>query len=240
MITCVIVDDEQHAVNILTAYIVDLPDVKLLWSTTNILENIERLRNDSPDLIFLDINMPKITGLDLIQILKSPASNPQIIFTTAYSEYAVKGFEYEAIDYLLKPISFERFVKAIQKVQNLLGAKPDKQSGKKSYIFVKVDTKNKTVKINFSDILYVEGLKNYVSFFTSKERIVTLLNLKDLEQTFPEEQFVRVHRSYIVAIDRIKSIDGNRIYLENSSNYIPLGETYKEKFFEFMQKNSLR
>jgi DNA-binding LytR/AlgR family response regulator len=241
MLKCVIIDDEQHAINILAAFIAELPDVKLMWSTTNAVENIDRLHQEGVDLIFLDINMPKISGFELMKLIKKSGYHPNFIFTTAYSEYAVQGFEYEAVDYLLKPIAFDRFLRAVQKVRLLLPQNaPGKEQEGKNYIFVKVDSKNNAVKINFKDILYIEGLKNYVSIFTTTERTVALLNMKDLEDCLPKQQFLRVHRSYIIPMERIKSINGNRIFLTDCNDVIPIGETYRSLFADFLSKNSIR
>lgn len=241
MLNCVIIDDEQPAINILTAFVNELDDLKLIWTSTNPLENIDRFQKEKVDLVFLDINMPKISGFDLINLIKKAGNAPKFILTTAYSEYAVKGFEYEAIDYLLKPIAFERFLSAVQKVKLLTQPnRSDLSNESKNYCFVKVDHKNKAVKINFADILYIEGLKNYVSIFTTDSRVVTLLNMKNLEESLPKDKFLRIHRSYIIPIRNIKSVDGNRIYLTGCDFAIPIGESYRGMFAEFMDSNSIK
>ncbi|UZR96678.1 LytR/AlgR family response regulator transcription factor [Chondrinema litorale] len=237
MITCLIVDDEQGAINILKEYIERTPFLKLIETTTNPMEVLQLVNNHQIDLIFMDIQMPHLTGIDLIKMLGGKC---KVIFTTAYSEFAIEGFEYEALDYLLKPIPFQRFLTAAQKALNKdIFNMPDWQpeENEDDYIFVKTENKGKMVKVNFKDITYVEGLKNYVSIYTSDgERVVTLLNIKDLKARLPEKKFMRVHRSYIVALDQIKAVDGNQILLYNMKAYLPLGDTYRQPFFEVLKE----
>lgn len=237
MISCLIVDDEQSAIDILRTFVEKTPFLSLVGSTTNPLEALGILQSQSVDLLFLDIQMPQISGLDLLRMLKGKT---KVILTTAYSEFAVESFELDALDYLLKPIAFERFLKAAQKALNTsLEPSPRWQAEEKAddYIFVKTESKGKMTKINFSDILYVEGQKNYVSINTSQESITTLLNIKDLEERLPPRQFMRVHKSYIISLDKIGAIDGNQILFKNMKAYVPLGETYRAAFFEALQQN---
>jgi DNA-binding LytR/AlgR family response regulator len=236
MISCLIVDDEQSAIDILRTFVEKTPFLSLVGSTTNPLEALGTLQSQPVDLLFLDIQMPQISGLDLLRMLKGKT---KVILTTAYSEFAVESFELDALDYLLKPIAFERFLKAAQKALNTsLEASPRWQPEEKAddYIFVKTESKGKMTKINFGDILYVEGQKNYVSINTSQESIITLLNIKDLEERLPPRQFMRVHKSYIVSLDKIGAIDGNQILFKNMKAYVPLGETYRPAFFEALQQ----
>jgi len=233
MISCLIIDDEPHAVEILRAYVDQIPFLKLCGVTNNPIDVMNQINEGKIDLIFLDIHMPQISGIDFIKLIQGKC---KIILTTAYSEYALAGFENEVIDYLLKPISFERFLKAAQRAMNLsIPSYIEKWKTEDDYMFVKTEVKGKILKVAFKDINYIEGLKNYVSIFTDTERIIALLNIKDLEGILPESDFMRVHKSYIISVEKIKAIDGNQIILKNSAEKIPLGETYRPKFFETLR-----
>lgn len=235
MISCLVVDDEQSAVDLLCAFIRKTPFLTLAGATTNPLEALSLLQAQPIDLLFLDIHMPQLSGLDLMRLL--PGST-RVVLTTAYSEFAVQGFELEALDYLLKPIAFERFLKAAQKarpaaVSPAVAAAPE--AALADYIFVKTESKGKMAKVDFADIVYVEGLKNYVSIQTLHERVVTLLNIKDLGERLPARHFMRVHKSYIVSLDKIRALDGNQIFLKGMNTFVPLGDTYRTAFFEALQ-----
>jgi DNA-binding LytR/AlgR family response regulator len=237
VISCLIVDDEQAAIDILRQYVEKTPFLTLAGTTTNPLEALRLVATMPVDLVFLDIHMPQLSGLEVLPLLRGKA---QVIFTTAYSEFAVPAFELEALDYLLKPIAFERFLKASQKALKAQApvalplapaALPD------NYIFVKGDGKGHMRKVAFDDIVYVEGLKNYVSIYTTQERIITLLNIKDLQERLPAAQFMRVHKSYIVSLDKIKALDGNLILFQDGKATAPLGDTYRRGFFEALQRH---
>lgn len=236
MISCLIVDDEQGALDILTTFVAKTPFLRLVASTTDPLEALAVLQREPVDLVFLDIHMPQLSGLDFIKLVRGTT---KVIFTTAYSEFAVEGFELEALDYLLKPIAFDRFLKAAQKALHVaLEASPRWQPAEKpdDYIFVKTESKGKMTKVSFDEILYVEGLKNYISIFTHEERIITLLNVKDMEERLPAHEFMRVHKSYIVALNKIRALDGNQILFKNLKTSVPLGDTYRSAFFEALQE----
>jgi DNA-binding LytR/AlgR family response regulator len=234
MISCLVVDDEQSAVDLLCAFIQKTPFLALAGATTNPLEALGLLQAQPIDLLFLDIHMPQLSGLDLMRLLPG---RTRVVLTTAYSEFAVQGFELEALDYLLKPIAFERFLKAAQKARP--AAAPPAASAPEvapaDYIFVKTESKGKMAKVDFADIVYVEGLKNYVSIQTLGDRVVTLLNIKDLEERLPARHFMRVHKSYIVSLDKIRALDGNQIFLKGMNTFVPLGDTYRTAFFEALQ-----
>lgn len=237
MISCLIVDDEQSAIDILRAFIEKTPFLTLAGSTTNPVEALGLLQQQPINLLFLDIHMPQLSGLDIMPLV---AGRTKVILTTAYSEFAVAGFELEALDYLLKPISFERFLKAAQKALNAsLEPSPRWQPAEKptEYIFVKTESKGKMTKVSFDEIVYVEGMKNYVSIHTNDEQIVTLLNMKDLEERLPGQQFLRVHKSYLVSLGKIRAVDGNQILFKGLKAYVPLGDTYRAAFFEALQEN---
>ncbi|PYF69408.1 LytR/AlgR family response regulator transcription factor [Pedobacter nutrimenti] len=246
MIRCIAVDDEAYASEILATYIKRVPFLELVGTTTNPFEALGLIQDGKVDLVFLDIQMPELTG---IQFLKICGNKCKVVLTTAYPEYALDGFEHDVIDYLLKPIPFERFYKAAQKAQTILepavsaagaGQRAEGISAVaakqpvQDYIFVKGESKNKFLKVNYEDILYIEGLKNYISIYTPTQRIVTYQSLRDLEGQLPRPPFYRVHKSYIVALDKIRLVDGNSIYIEDNS--IPIGETYREEFFKLIRE----
>ncbi|UYZ61179.1 LytR/AlgR family response regulator transcription factor [Hymenobacter latericus] len=236
MITCLIVDDEQGAIDILQAYISKTPFLELVGACTNPIDALDLLRSRPVDLLFLDIQMPQLSGLAFMRLLQGKT---KVVLTTAYSEFAVEGFELDALDYLLKPIAFERFLKAAQKALNAslepTGRwKPVEQAD--DYIFVKTESKGKMTKVNFDEIVFVEGMKNYVSINTREDRIVTLLNIKALEDRLPAKKFIRVHKSYIVSLDKIRALDGNQILFKDMKAYVPLGETYRTAFFDALQE----
>ena len=237
MITCLIIDDEQGAIDILSTYIRKTPFMELVGSTTNPLEALSTLQNQPVDLLFLDIHMHQLSGLDVMRLI---GPKPRVVLTTAYSEFAVAGFEQDALDYLLKPFAYERFLKAAQKALNLsLAPSPRWQAeeGAADYIFVKTESKGKMAKVEFDDIYFVEGMKNYLSINTSTESIVALLNIRDLEERLPAKRFMRVHKSYIVSLNKIRALDGNQILLKGLKAYVPLGDTYRTSFFEALQEN---
>ena len=236
MISCLVVDDEQNAINILCAFIEKTPFLQLVGSTTNPVEALSVIQQQFIDLLFLDIHMPHLSGLDVVPLLRGKT---KVILTTAYSEFAVASFELEVLDYLLKPIAFERFLKAAQKALNAAivpSARWQPEEQPVDYIFVKTESKGKMTRINFNEIIYVEGLKNYVSIHTADEGIITLLNLKDLEDRLPPRRFMRVHKSYLVSLDKIRAIDGNQILFKGMKAYVPLGETYRVPFFAALQE----
>lgn len=237
MISCYLVDDEQSALDLLRAYVEKIPFLVLVGSTTNPLEVLSVVQSQRIDLLFLDIHMPQLSGLDVARLLQGKTKP---VFTTAYSEFALQSFELEAFDYLLKPIAFERFLKTAQKALNAsLDASAHLQTGPPvaNYFFVKTESKGKMTKVNFDDVIYIEGMKNYVSINTSDEHIVTLLNIKDLEERLPAHQFIRVHKSYIVALNKIQAVDGNQIFFKGLKAYVPLGDTYRTPFFEALKGN---
>lgn len=230
MLKCFLIDDEPSAINILKGHVEKTPFLELVGSSNDPLKALEMIREQKIDLIFLDIQMPNLTGLDLIKLL--PVET-KIIITSAFKEYAVEGFNHEALDYLVKPISFERFLNAAQRGLNNSSksvSKKEPEEEKDDYFFVKTETKGKVVKISFQDIMYFEGLKNYVSIYTKGDRIIAYLSFKELENKLPES-FMRVHKSYIIALKRIKAVEGSQIFLNDVTPPIPLGNTYRKMFF---------
>lgn len=230
MIRCIVLDDEQHAVDLLKGYIEKIPLLQLVHSTNSPVDALAILGQEKIDLIFSDINMPEISGIDFVKAL---SGKHHVIFTSAYGEFALEGFENDVVDFLLKPISFARFLKSIQKASALIAStKQSQTSSEEKYFFVKTEQKGKLIKVNFVDIDYVEGMKNYVGIYQKGERILALMNMKYLEEILPENLFIRVHNSYIVSINNITMIEGNQVRLKNISEKIPIGVTYKTSFIE--------
>ncbi len=235
MIRCVIVDDKPLAIDVLTDYIAKIPSLILVFSTTNPLEAIDIVMENKVDLIFLDIQMPQLNGVQLMKIVQGKC---KVILTTAYAEYALDGFENDAIDYLLKPIPFERFYTAIQKAQHYFNSNSESLTNEiftlvKENDFIFVKTEYKLVKINTADILYIEGMQNYVSIYTLTEKIISLQNIKKMEEQLPKKEFIRIHKSYIVAVKKIDSIERSRIYIREM--IIPLGDVYKDEFYRVIE-----
>jgi two-component system, LytTR family, response regulator len=222
---CIIVDDEPLAHEILSDYISKNNSLELVNSYTNPIEAFSSIERDKIELIFLDVQMPELTG---IQFLKLLGDKCKVILTTAYPEYALDGYEHNVVDYLLKPISFERFQKACVKLMsNTNNASIEEERIELDHLFVK--TEHKIIRIDLSSILYIEGLKDYISIYTATERILTLMNMKKVEELLPTKRFIRVHKSYIVSLEKIDSIEKNRIYIAEQG--IPIGDTYKEEFY---------
>ncbi len=237
MIKAIIVDDEPLALDVLESYIAQLPELELVARCENALEAREVLKEHDVDLMFLDINMPQLTGIDF---LKTLSVKPNFIFTTAHPYYAVEGFELNAIDYLMKPIPLERFMKAVNKVIDMqVGETSAPEKKKENFIFVKAD--KKLIKVNFDDILYIEGLKDYVIIRQKEGRVITLHTMKSLESKLPDHIFKRIHRSYIVNIGAIDAIVGNMIELKEKSQvkHIPIGKNYREDLLKVINKNRL-
>lgn len=225
-LTCIIIDDEPIARKGLREYIGDVEFLHLSGEFENPLRATEALMNEKIDLIFLDIQMPKITGMEF---LKSLANSPLVIFTTAYPQYAVDGFDLNAADYLLKPFSFERFLKAATKARALYksGKSPSLQPIiiEDEHFFIKSD--NKLVKINYAEILFIEALQNYVAVHTINKKHITYLTFKSVEESLPQHIFLKVHKSYLVALSKIESIEGNEILI--GLHRVPISRTMKEE-----------
>lgn len=243
MINVIIVDDEPLAQDVLETYIEKIPEFNLVQKCSNALEANEALKTHDVQLMFLDIQMPQLTGIDFLKTLKNP---PQVIFTTAYPNYAIEGFELNALDYLLKPISLERFMKAANKAIDQIelerkeGPAGESDEGpEEDFFFVKAD--KKLVKVNFKDIIYIEGLKDYVIIRMDKSRVITLQTMKSLEKKLPAEIFRRIHRSYIVNLDRIEAIVGNMVEVieKNQAKHLPIGKNYRDELLEIINKNRL-
>ncbi|GAB3889540.1 LytR/AlgR family response regulator transcription factor [Spirosoma agri] len=256
---CLIVDDEPLAHAILSDYIRKVPFLELVGATTSPIDALSRVQLGEVDLVFLDIQMPELTGIQFLKLVERAVGGNKcrVILTTAYSDYALEGYEHDVVDYLLKPVSFERFYRAVQKLfpknepttPAVVDPAPDDSrnptpspaaipsgSAPKEFIFVK--TEYRLQRVSLPDILYCEGLKDYVSLYTigdgsQPERMLTLQTMKSLEEKLPDNQFIRVHKSYIVAVNRIESIERNRIYIGKA--VIPIGDTYRDAFYRIIE-----
>jgi DNA-binding LytR/AlgR family response regulator len=224
LIKCIIVEDEVLAQNVIQSHLQKVDRFELVGVCNNALEAKEVLNKQEVDLIFLDIQLPGMTGLNFLRSLANP---PLVVLTTAYAEYALESYEFNVIDYLLKPISFERFSKTVNKiVEGRLFTQPkEKDNLSTDHIFIK--SNSKFFKVNFSEVIYIESMKDYLRIHTPEYKLVTHQTMNDMEKILPAKQFIRVHKSYIVAIARIKSIYGNSVEMENAT--IPIGINYKEK-----------
>jgi len=239
-INCIAVDDEPLALDIISAYCAKMPFLNLVETFDNAIDTLEYLRSHPVDLIFLDIQMGGLTGIQLLNALKN---KPHVILTTAFDSYAVQGFDLDVSDYLLKPISFERFIKGVNKVyekmQSDAAALPvERQPApivtepEPTCFFIKTETRIE--KVNASEILYVEGMSDYWRIVTTGKRIMTLMNAKGIEEMLREPRFCRVHKSYFVAIDKIDFVE--RKHIKIGSERIPISETYQKRFFELIEK----
>ena len=242
MVNVIIVDDEPLAQDVLETYIEKLPDLNLIAKCSNALEANEVLKSESIDLMFLDIQMPQLTGIDFLKTLNDP---PLIIFTTAYPNYAIEGFELNALDYLLKPISLDRFMKSVNKAMDQINLTRSQDSGSSGsttsseYIFVKAD--KKLVKVNYDDIIYIEGLKDYVIIRLDTNRVITLQTMKSLEEKLPAHLYKRIHRSYIININKINAVVGNMVEVEEKgqTKHLPIGKNYREELLKIVNENKL-
>ena len=226
-IKCIAIDDEPLALTKLEGFISRIPELCLMQTFDNALEAMVWMKENQTDLIFLDIQMEQLTG---IQFLEATGSNSKIIVTSAYDRYAIKGFDLNVTDYILKPYSFERFVKAVNKVMDQLsGSHATKDISEPNYNFIFVKTEYRLERIDLDHILYVKGMKDYLRIICSDKKIMTLQSFSKLEESLPSTRFCRVHKSYIVAIDKIKSIERNVIVIADQR--IPVSNTYRESFY---------
>ena len=235
MIRCIIVDDEQHAIDILVHYVSQTPYLHLVASTTNPIEALQIVSTQKVDLVFLDIQMPELSGMDFVKAINGKV---KIILTTAYSEFALEGYELDVVDYLLKPIRLPRFLTAVQKAVHQINSdihSAQESEGEADYIFVKTESKGKLLKINLSEIDYVESMKNYVAIHRGGQKTLVYTSMKELEEHLPHKQFLRVHKSFIIPIERITGIEGNLLRLKNVTAEILIGENYKAELMEIIR-----
>lgn len=229
-IKCIITDDEPLARKGLREYIEDIDFLLLIGECENAMQLNSMLKDTQVDLLFLDIEMPRISGLDLLSSLQDP---PKVIITSAYEQYALKGYEFDVADYLLKPISFERFLKAVNKIHDQMEKESKSEIDK--YIFVKSDKQLK--KISLKDILFVESLENYVILYTESSKEVIYVTLKHITESLPPDVFLQVHRSYIINAEHVSAIEGNMLKI--GTHKIPVARNLREKIYNFILNNRL-
>ena len=240
MINCVIIDDEPLAREGMAKYVGEVDFLHLIDTCENPVELVKIMDHHRVDLLFLDIQMPRMNGIDFLKIVQKP---PMVIITTAFQNYALEGFQLNVLDYLLKPITFDRWLKSVNKAKDyhhlLAGVHAVPGSSREStsadYFLIRCGSKYE--KILFADILYVEGMQNYVTIYTKKGKYVTLLYLKNLEDNLDTQSFIRVHKSYIVSIDKIEAIEGNEIFIQ--SHRVPISRNYRDQVIEKVVSNNL-
>lgn len=230
---CIIVDDEPPAIRILEKYVEKVFFLEKIGIFNDSLKALEFLNTHTVDVIFLDIQMPQLTGLQLSKII---SKDIKVIFTTAYPDFALEGFELNAIDYLLKPIAFERFYQAVSKLQS--SPKTEIQNTNQTdFIFIKTDGKNKFARLFLKDILYIESLQNYVCIHTAGQQMITHSSLKNVIESLPESDFVQIHKSYVVSLKQIEATDSFSVFINNKE--LPIGATYKDDFFKRIDENKI-
>ncbi|SDE78260.1 LytR/AlgR family response regulator transcription factor [Riemerella columbipharyngis] len=235
MVKCIVIDDEQPAIDIMKHHIGKVPELELIGAYLNPIDGLKAIKKEKPDLVFLDIQINEMTGLEVMNILDDKI---KVILCTAFSEYAVEGFNNDAVDYLLKPISFERFTKAIKKVVANLEQVNTNSIKEQDYIYTKTEQKGKFIKIHFQDIDYVEAMGNYISINRGKEKVMIYYTMKDMERILPKEMFMRIHKSYIVSLPNILMVENGFVVLKNGAK-ISIGANYKNDFMQRIKKNIL-
>ena len=233
-LTCIIVDDEPLAVRLLKSYVEKTPDLNLLASYTDSITAINAIKEQKPDCLFLDIQMPNIDGMELAHSLPEET---HVVFTTAFKEYAYESYEVNAVDFLLKPVRYNKFLTAVEKVKKLFTPKAEAQTQHPNTVFIRVDGEWQSISID--SIIYVNGMKDYVMFFLDNQPkpLITHLTMKAVEEMLPKSRFLRVHRSYIISVDKIRKIDRNDcIYIGNEVIHVPDG--YQPAFRAFLEKRS--
>ncbi|MCP3931394.1 MAG: response regulator transcription factor [Bacteroidetes bacterium] len=237
---CLIVDDERLAQELLERYIQKIPSLEMVASCSTALEAMQYLSQKKIDILFLDIQMPDLTGIEFLRSIKN---QPATIFTTAYSEYALEGYELSIVDYLLKPIEFERFFQAVGKAMNslqknlpnsMVDSRPNKAI-EEDYFFIKTD--NKIVRVAFDDVLFIEALQKYIRIYTIDKKVVSLLSLSKMEAVMPAHQFIRIHRSYIINIDKVDNVERNMVNIKEHQLSISKGQ--REVFMRMLRKKGL-
>jgi DNA-binding LytR/AlgR family response regulator len=228
-----IIDDEPLAQNIIRKYAEDIKSIEIVEFCCDAIEAIRILEKQSIDLIFLDINMPKLSGIEFLKTLKSP---PIVILTTAYTDYAMEGYELNVLDYLVKPFSFVRFLKAVQKAEQQFQL-IQKTTTATNPLSIFIKSNKKTYQVKFSDIVYIEGLGDYIKIYTEKTHLITNLSMKKMEELLPENEFYRIHKSHIVNLKKIVAIEGNMVELPNIK--LTIGSNYRAEFFSLISRMSV-
>ncbi len=237
MIRCIIVDDEQPAIDVLVTYASQSPVLKLEGTFTNPLEALKLISEQEIQLVFLDVQMPELSGMDFIQALNGKC---QVILTTAYSEFALKGYDLDIVDYLVKPIRLPRFIQAVQKAAARISERKETEApAEQDHIFVKTGTKGKLQRINFSEIDYIESMKNYVAFVSGNKKTLVYASMKEIEEHLPKTDFMRVHKSFIIPVQKITGIEGNSILLKDVNAEILIGDNYKAELMAIISGRTL-
>lgn len=240
MITCYIIDDESHAIQNLQDYIQKTPNLELIGTNQDPLKaHAEFLeKNQYPDITFLDIDMPQISGIELSKMISGKTA---VVFTTAYSNFAIDAFDLEISDFLLKPFAYERFLKCINKITPLLQKKPvETPKASDEYFYIQTDGKGKVTKLMYKEILYIESQKNYISIVTPQKKLLTYLTLSEIEEKLSNQLFLRIHKSFIINTEMISHVEGNDIYLVNLRDAFPIGTSYRDNFFNYMKEKLIK
>lgn len=234
MIKALIVDDEPLAQNVIKKFAGDIPGLEIVCTCNNAVEASSKLKETHADLMFLDVNMPKLSGLDFLKNLTNP---PLVILTTAYSDYAMEGYELNILDYLKKPFSFERFFKAFQKAEEQVALRRSQQTeNEPEYIFIKAN--KKAIRVEFKSISHIEGLGDYIKIHLKNEHLVTNLSMKKMEELLPEDEFFRIHKSFIIRLDQIQSVEGNLV--DVNGNKLPIGNNFRQSFQELINRHFIK
>lgn len=234
-VKAIIVDDEPLARQVIVQYAMDIPNLEIVCACNNAIEANQMLRENEIDLMFLDVNMPKLSGLDFLKNLKNP---PLVVLTTAYTDYALEGYELNILDYLKKPFSFDRFFKAFQKAEEHLALLNHRNEPKSNaeYMFIKAN--KKAVRVGFEDICFIEGLGDYIKIHLKDTNLVTNLSMKKMEDLLPANEFFRIHKSFIIRLDRIQSIEGNQV--EIGKNKLPVGNNFRQAFNDLIEQRFIK
>lgn len=233
---CFIIDDEQPAINVLSAYIKQTKGLELAGSETNPLKGLEKIKELKPDVVFLDIQMDEMNGLEVMKLIPTYT---KVIFCTAYSQFAVDSYNLNAVDYLMKPVPYYRFLKSIYKIEPKPERKPDENNSVGDYLFFSVE-KGKMGRIELSDIDYIEAKGNYMAFFMHGKPTLVYVTMKELEEVLPPEKFIRIQKSFIVSTHKIELIEKTLLKVRNYPDMIPIGEAYKEELFEKIRGRVIR
>lgn len=233
LLKCIIVDDEPPAIRLLEKFVNQVSFLKLVAATTKSIEALEIIEKNGIDIVFLDIQMPNLTGIQLSKVIRDET---KVIFTTAYPQFALESYDLQATDYLLKPFTFERFYQAVQKIKPQF-MREDKRQQKEDYLFIKTDGKNNFEKVYLNTICYIEGLKNYIAIHLIDKQIITYSSLKGLKENLPQNEYLQIHKSYIISIRHIKKTTSTSVFI--LGNELPIGNTYKTNFFNVINSKKL-
>ncbi|GAB4092963.1 LytTR family DNA-binding domain-containing protein [Flaviaesturariibacter terrae] len=235
-----IIDDEQHAIDILEHYVKQAPYLELVGTSTHPIEALQEVASGKVDLVFLDVQMPELSGLDFIKAINGKA---KVILTTAYPEFALEGYDLDVVDYLLKPVRLPRFLQAVQKAMTAVAPAPAAAAAPEEaddYLFVKTESKGKLLKINLDEIDYIEGMKNYVAIHRGAQKTLVYTSMKELEERLPQRRFLRVHKSFIIPLGRITGIEGNMVRLKGVQAEILIGDNYKAELMELIRNKMIK